>query len=214
MKLFIAIVLCCVSAAQASLKWESRDQTLKVHPTQVFADAAYRFTNAGNKPVTISHVKVMCGCLSHKLSQYTYEPGESGEIIIRFDLRNRTAKQNKGTKVATNDGMEVVLHTKTDIPRAYNIAPIMMKWLKGNTAKTKTARLTNPNQTPIRLHSPTSSHKDLPVELKTVREGYEYEVVITRRPEAVNARAVVRIRTEPPPGHRESKTLKLYVHAQ
>jgi hypothetical protein len=74
--------------------------------------------------------------------------------------------------------------------------------------------LRNPNAIPIKLLSVSSSNELLPAELKTIREGFEYEVVVLRKPGAVNARAVIRIRTEPPPGLTESKSIKLYVSAR
>ena len=214
MKIFILTGLLVASTAQAGLEWEKKEITLKVHPAQVSANAVYRFSNTGKDPVNLSAVKPLCGCLAPKIAKRTYAPGESGELTVTFDLRNRTGPQRKTTKVATGDGTETKLYIECNIPKTYDIAPVMMKWLKGNSATTKTAKLVNPNPEPIKLLSVASSHKDLPAVLKTIREGFEYEVIVTRQPGAKNARSVIRINTEPPPGQEESKTLKLYVHAQ
>lgn len=211
----ILLALCMLSlTAHAALEWETQSITLQVHPTQVCADAVYRFSNTGQEPVTINETKVSCGCLAPKLTKRTFQPGESGELTIKFDLRNRSGKQKKSTVVSMSDGKTVTLAMSVDIPKAYNIAPIMMKWVKGATNETKTAKLENPNKQPIKILSATSSHRDLPVELKTIREGFEYEVVVTKKPSAFNARSVVRLQTEPPPGLKEAKILKFYVHAQ
>jgi len=211
----ILLVLCMLTlSARAALEWETRSVTLQVHPTQVHADAVYRFSNTGKEPVTISKTKVGCGCLSVKLSKRTFQPGEGGELTVRFDLRNRSGKQKKSTVVSMSNGKTATLSTAVDIPKAYKIAPKMMRWVVGSTNETKTAKLENPNKQPIKILSASSSHKHLPVELKTIREGFEYEAVVTKKPSASNARSVVRIKTEPPPGLKESKTIKLYVHAQ
>lgn len=209
---FLCALMVSVSAA-AGLEWKQKEVTLQVHPTQISAEAAFRFSNTGNAPVSIADISINCGCLSTKPTRPSYAPGEEGTLTVMVNLQGRTGPFRKVVKVKGSDGEEHVLAVVAEIPRAYSIAPIMMKWVKGNAAETKTARLTNPNREPIRIHSVTSSHKSLPAELKTIREGFEYEVIVTRLPEAINARSVVRIQTEPPPGQKKSKTLKFYVHA-
>ena len=116
-------------------------------------------------------------------------------------------------KVGTSEGEETILTVVVDVPRAYVISKPLLRWSKGEGAAEKKAHLTNPNAMPIRLHSITSSHDALPAELRTIREGYEYEVVIRRCTEETNLRSVIRIATDPPPGETESKTLNLYAVA-
>ncbi|WP_372806728.1 DUF1573 domain-containing protein [Pontiella sp.] len=206
------IALCFLAcAARAGLKWETTEVRLEVHPAQASASAVFRFSNAGKEAVTIGDVKVGCGCLAPQLAKRTYGPGEEGELTIRFDLGNRSGPQSKTTTVRTSDGQSVDLVVSGNLPKAYDVLPAMMRI--GGTEKTKTARLVNPNPIPIRLLSATSSHKELSAELKTIREGFEYEVLITRKPAASNARAVIRIELEPPPGKSDAKILKLYAHA-
>lgn len=214
MKSWMLFFVLTVPIVRGELKWEATQVSVDVHPVQVSADAVFRFSNVGEDPVTISEVEITCGCLAPKLDKRTYIPGERGELTVRFDLRNRTGHQRKAVVVKTDGGTETTLYTETDIPKAYDMAPVMMKWATDSRAKTKTARLVNLNALPIRLKSIASSHQDLPAELKVIREGFEYEVVVTRLPTAKNARSVIRIQPDPPPGLTETKTLKLYVHAQ
>ncbi len=213
MKTFLLSSLFAVTLVQAGLEWQQEEITLEVGATQVSADAVFRFSNTGKEPVQFSSLKPSCGCLAPRLSKRTCPPGESGELTVRFDLRNRTGKQRKALVVNTDDGAAVSLFTVTDIPMAYKISPTLMKLAAGSAVTNKTATLSNPNKDPIRLLSLTSSHKGLPAELKTVREGFEYEVIVSRQSDEKNMRSVIRITTEPPPGHKLSKTLKLYAHA-
>jgi hypothetical protein len=210
MKTLIALCL-LAGVAHAGLEWETTEIRLEVHPAQASAKAVFRFSNSGKEAVTIGDVKVGCGCLAPKLAKRTYGPGEEGELTILFDLRNRSGKQSKTATVRTSDGKSVDLVVTGNLPNAYEMSPVMMRI--AGTEKTKTARLVNPNDIPIKLLSATSSQKDLPAELKTIREGFEYEVLITRQPGARNARAVIRIEVEPPPGLSEAKIIKLYAHA-
>jgi hypothetical protein len=212
MRLFTTVCLLMAGSAQAALEWEGTVQTLEVHPTQVSAPAVFGFANAGKNTIAITDVRVSCGCLAPKLAQRTYGPGERGELQVDLDLRDRTGKQRKAIVVRTDDGSETTLYVECDIPPAYVPEPKLISWRKDDPSDTKTVRLLNAGSIPIKLLSIASSHAGLPAELKTIRAGFEYEVVVTRG--SANARSVIRITTEPPPGQTASKTIKLYAYVQ
>lgn len=213
MRRLALLFVLAATGTHAGLQWQVTEQIIHVHPTQVSTNAVFRFSNTGKEPVTLSQVKVTCGCLAPKLAKRTYAPGESGELEIKFDLRNRTGKQRKAAMVAASDGSETKLHVEADIPAGYVLEKKMIRWSTGDTAQTKTVPLVNPGAAPIKLLSATSSHEGLSAELKTIREGFEYNVLITRQTKG-SARSVIRIKTAPPPGQTASKTIKLYVHTQ
>jgi len=199
--------------AGAELEWAQKSVTLQVHPTQMSADAVFNFTNTGDEPASIRDIKITCGCLAAKPVKDHYAPGESGQVVVMFNLEGRKGKQNKQVEVTTDGGQHVDLSIAADIPEAYHADTSVLLWKKGDEARQKTIHLTNLNPMPIGLHSITSSLKGLPAELKTIREGFEYEVTVSRNTEGRNARSVVRIKMDPPPGQTESKELKYYVIA-
>jgi len=141
----------------------------------------------------------------------TFAPGEKGKVEIIFDLRGRTGKQRKATVVTTSDGQEHRLVVEVDIPKTYTVAPLLVRWAKDSETKSKTARLVNQNKTSIKLLSASSPHKNLSSELRTIREGFEYEVEITCLNFDSRIRSFVSISTEPPPGQMVSKTIQVYV---
>ncbi len=206
---FILSVLLVSSSASAAIEWEQNEINLKAHPTQLATEAVFHFSNTGDDPVSLSDVVLSCGCLSAKPTKPSYAPGEEGFLTITLDLRNRAGKLHKTVQVVTSDGEEQELAISVDVPKAYEMSAFI-RWVKGEETLTKSIRLVNTNAIPIRLLSLTSSHEALPAELKTIREGYEYEVVVTRKPDAGKLRSVIRVQTEPPPGQQESKILKLY----
>ncbi len=208
----IAVVLVAGSAA-ADIEWEQKEVTLDVHPTQTSAEAVYHFTNTGDSTAFIDNVAISCGCLSAKPFKHSYAPGEKGELVVRFSLLGRTGKQRKHVVVETRDGKRTDLVLSAEIPEAYRAEPTMVLWKKDDKDKQKTVHLTNSNAQPIKLRSMTSSRKELPAELKIIREGFEYEVTVSRNTEDSNVRSVIRIEMEPPPGQKDAKTLKLYVIA-
>jgi hypothetical protein len=205
--------LLAASGAVAELKWERLERRLEVHPVQVSASAVFRFTNTGKKPVTITDVRLTCSCLSKTLARRSCAPGETGELTIGFDLRDRAGPQRKAVIVRADDGSETRLYVECDVPAVYVPKQKIIRWSKDDSAQTKTIPLVNAGTLPVRLLSVTSSHKDIPARLNTVRDGFEYEVVIQRRASVSNVRSVIRIATEPRPGQSESKTIRLYVHA-
>jgi hypothetical protein len=212
-KLFLSMLMMAVTAG-ARIEWKQTEVTLPVHPTQISAEAVFEFTNAGDQPVSFSNIEITCGCLVAKPLKSSYAPGEKGQLIIMLNMRNRYGKQHKIVFAHTLDGQRSELMVSADIPRAFTLKSPLVNWRKGDDSPEKRVTLRNPNAIPIKLLSVTSSSEFLPAELKTIREGFEYEVVVLRNPAAVNARAVIRVRTEPPPGLTESKVIKLYVSAR
>jgi len=210
----LLIILMTALTTRAELEWAEKKATLQVHPTQTSAEAVFDFTNTGDHPVSISDINITCGCLSAQPVNDSYEPGETGQLVVRFNLQGRKGMQHKHVEVTTSDGQRADLNIVTDIPEAYQASTSILLWKKGDDAKQKVLRLTNPNEKPIKLFSITSSLKELPAELTAIRDGFEYEITVTRNTDKSNVRSVIRIETEAPPGMTESKTLKYYVIAQ
>lgn len=209
-KLFLCILMMALTA-EGRVEWEKKEVTLAVHPTQLAADAVFEFTNTGDEPVSFSGVKVTCGCLVAKPLNPSYAPGEKGRLIVTLNLKNRYGRQHKKLIAHTGDGQSTELTVSAEIPRAFTLKSPLIRWKKGDESTEKTITLRNPNAMPIKLLSITSTSEFLPAEFKTIREGYEYEVVVFRKPGADDVRAIIRISTEPPPGQTESKAIKLYV---
>lgn len=210
----LVIALLLVVNVSAGLEWKETEATLEVHPVQVAATALFAFANNGQQTITIETVDVSCSCLAPSLSRQVFRPGEKGEVGIRFNLEERTGPQRKKATVVTHDGKREELWVSVEIPKLYTVSPVMMTWPEGSKRMPKTARLLNPNPQPIKLLHADSSHKDVAVELKAVRDGFEYEVLVAPTPAASNARSVVRIQPECPPGLDEAKIVKFYVHVQ
>lgn len=47
------------------------------------AKARFRFTNAGDRPVTITNLRPSCGCLQPRLEKRDYAPGETGQFFVQ-----------------------------------------------------------------------------------------------------------------------------------
>lgn len=213
MKKHILLLLLGTATAGARIAWKQTETTLQVHPTQTSVDAVFEFTNTGDESLSFSNIEITCGCLVAKPLKPSYAPGETGELVIVLNLQNRYGKHQKAVFAHTPDGQKTELTISADIPRAYTFGSPLITWNKGDDSPEKRVVLRNPNAIPIQLLSITSSNKLLPAEFKTIRDGFEYEVVVQRMPGAVNARAVIRIQPEPPPGLAESRAIIFYASA-
>lgn len=62
----------------------------------------YKFTNDGDEPLTISNAKGSCGCTVPEWPKEPIAPGESGEILVSFDTKNKPNKQTKTVTITAN----------------------------------------------------------------------------------------------------------------
>ncbi len=68
----------------------------------------FRFENVGDEPLVISRVRTSCGCAAAILSKKELNPGEKGEIQVKFNTQGYYGEQNKFIYVESNDPSESV----------------------------------------------------------------------------------------------------------
>lgn len=66
------------------------------------AKLSYIFRNTGAGPLTITQVKVSCGCTVPELEKKTYMPGESGTLTVAFDPTNKNGSIARNITVFTD----------------------------------------------------------------------------------------------------------------
>jgi archaellum component FlaG (FlaF/FlaG flagellin family) len=66
-------------------------------------NATFAFTNTGGSDLIIESVKASCGCTATEPKDKVIKPGQSSEIIAKFDSRGRPGKQVKSISVRTKD---------------------------------------------------------------------------------------------------------------
>ncbi len=65
-------------------------------------DVVFKFENKGNETLIIKNVRSTCGCAVPRLKKTKYEPGEKGEIPVRFHSKNYNGKVLKRISISTN----------------------------------------------------------------------------------------------------------------
>ena len=61
----------------------------------------FKFTNTGEAPIVISKAKVSCGCTVPTYSENVIQPGETGEISVKY-ATNRIGKFTKTVTLTSN----------------------------------------------------------------------------------------------------------------
>ncbi len=59
----------------------------------------FKFTNISDQTVTIRSVSATCGCTVPQLTKKIYAPGETGEIEVSFNPKNRRGPQSKQVNI-------------------------------------------------------------------------------------------------------------------
>lgn len=62
----------------------------------------FKFTNTGNEPLILSDAKGSCGCTVPNWPREAIAPGESGEIVVEFNSKNKQGKRNQKVTVTAN----------------------------------------------------------------------------------------------------------------
>ncbi|MFK7909256.1 MAG: DUF1573 domain-containing protein, partial [Akkermansiaceae bacterium] len=145
----------------------------------------YQFENKTDRTLTIAKYDSACSCLSAKVkgSKLVYKPGEKGEIRVQFAIGTFSGTVEKTVLLWTtedpDDKPSTVMTVELTIPVLFEVAPMTLLWEQNEKAKAKTIKLKVNNDKPIRILEHSGSNKDFPYELKTIREGWEYELIVT-----------------------------------
>lgn len=62
----------------------------------------FKFTNSGSNPLVVQRAKASCGCTVPTWTKEPIEPGETGEIAVEFNSKNKAGMQTKTITVTGN----------------------------------------------------------------------------------------------------------------
>ncbi len=147
----------------------------------------YVFTNTGNAMLTVSDVKVSCGCTTAGTWQRQVEPGKTGSIPIQFNSVNLSGPVLKSVSVTCNDSNQpmVALQLRGTIWKPIDVIPtyaVFNLLADSLTNETKAVRIVNYTSEPLTLSTPESGNKSFSAEIKTITPGKEFELLITAVP--------------------------------
>ena len=176
---FLALLLLCVPALHAELKWDTKVLTFRPALTDVKAMGDFTFTNVGKTPVTITSVEPSCDCTSAELAKKTYQPDEKGKITVTFTFGDRSGMKAKVVNVTTDDSKDPVeLTMNVYLPESPEITPTYCYWHKDEERESKIISIKVGKDCPFKIVSVFSSDDRIKVDLKTLIKDKEYSLVI------------------------------------
>ncbi|MFC0602937.1 DUF1573 domain-containing protein [Winogradskyella pulchriflava] len=126
--ILLALTLGLFNAAPAELdKYDSKIAVIKFK-TEVIdygtveqnsdGTRTFTFTNTGNAPLLITNVKTSCGCTVPSYSKAPIQPGDSGELEIKYNTKKLGAFTKTVTVTSNAEGGNKILKIKGNIVAA------------------------------------------------------------------------------------------------
>ncbi len=163
------------------------------------------FTNTGTATLEIKDVRPGCGCTTAGAWDKQVEPGKTGVIPLQFNSTGFSGTVAKSATVTCNDPGQsnLVLQLKANIWKAIDVTPTMAVFSVSSelqTNETRSVRIVSNIEEPVELSDLQCTNSAFRAELKTVRPGKEFELLITAVPPFVENRifSVVTLKTSMP----------------
>ena len=190
-----------LSAAEGLSFQQSRIET-KVAADAKTVTVPYLFKNDTARTITIKRYVSACSCLSAKVKggKLSYKPGEQGEIKVVFDLGNFSGLVEKTVMIWTTEDDDnkpsSILSVVIDIPVLFELSPKTTFWNQSGESGSKTIRLVVNNAEPIRILEHSVTNKNFSYELKTIKDGFEYALVVEPRDLSTPAFGMIKLTTD------------------
>jgi len=144
----------------------------------------FMVTNLGNAVLEITDVTSSCGCTTIGAWDRTVPARGTGKIPVRLDPTALWGATTKSIAVSCNDpthrGETLQIHV--NVLRDVEVAPQTAHFIQVEgemTNQTRTVRILNNLAEPLTLQPPESTNPNFVPELRTVKEGKEYQLIIT-----------------------------------
>ncbi len=203
MKSVLAVFLlfqALVQAGTLDFKELVKEQDAAVDSTIVVTD--FEFTNKGDKPVTITGCVPSCNCLTVQVSggKLKFAPGESGTIRTTMDVTNNTGNFDKAVAIwldsdPKKDKPSLNLQVNFHVPVLIELEPKSVTWDIGSKAEAKTIHIKMAEGHLIHVVD-VKSKESFSCELKTIKDGSSYDLVITPKSMDTPDLGSIRIETD------------------
>lgn len=141
---FALILLVGVSEISGALVWTEKVIETSADRIDGEVFAVFEFENKGTKPVEILEIRTGCECTAAFPTKTMYQPGESGELEVIFEIEGRMGRQERMIQVKTDAPHRPVsqLMLRVDLPEMLVIEPHHLRWAVGGPTETKSVLLT------------------------------------------------------------------------
>jgi hypothetical protein len=149
------------------------------------------FTNAGSAMLEILDVKPGCGCTTAGEWDKRVEPGKTGRIPLQFNSTAFSGLVAKSATINCNDANQtnVVVLLRGTVWKPIDVQPTMAVFTFSSDVQKEESRflsITNNTAAPIALTDLQSTNAAFRAELKTLKEGWDFELRICAVPPFTN----------------------------
>lgn len=144
-------------------------------------------SNTGNEDLVISAVRPGCHCTTAGDWTHTVPPGKTGTIAIQLNSSGMRGEIVRTIAVTSNDknAPQQTFYLRGSVWKAVEVSPQfaylnIMPDAISNTSTT--VHITSQVDEPLTLSEPHSSNPAFHTELKTIKPGKEYEMIVTAQP--------------------------------
>jgi hypothetical protein len=164
----------------------------------------FKFSNNGEVPLVLNNVRASCGCTTPKWTREPVAPGNSGEIQVSYNPKNRPGSFNKSVMISSNaENGTTVLRIKGRVEeREKTLAElyprkvgelrvktnhVSFSRMKENDVETKDIELVNDTGAPIEVgFRRVPDHIDVKVEPQTIPANSKGKLIVTYNADKAN----------------------------
>ena len=203
---FIIALIGVCGPLSAEMVFENKTVEIVVEPGQNLAMGLFPFKIV-EKDEVIVKADAFCTCLTPQVPlgvdrtpKLNWKVGEKGVIQGRFETKQFLGTVEKSIKIFLAGRDEpMILNFKVVIPELIKIDPSTLKWSKGGLADERVVRITVNHDKPIKILSDMGNNdKVFPYQLKTIKEGWEYELRLKPTSTEKPGMGMISLRTDSP----------------
>lgn len=194
-----------VACLGAEMVFERLVHEILVDPEEESVIGVFPFEVQG-AAVTIVDYEARCTCLEVRIdptnpdrsTKLTWGVGEKGVVRARFDTTKFLGTVEKSVHLNVQGKKEpIVLTVRITVPELVKLEPTTLRWDLGAEATTQVIKITMTHENPIKIVSHASNNEGaFPYALKTIREGWEYELSVKPTSTAEAGISFISLRTD------------------
>lgn len=198
--IILAVAAAAITAVNAQMVFDTKFMEVKAAPDDETVTADFPFTIKGSDPVTIAEYDAPCSCLEAKISdggKLTWKPGETGTVKGIFRIGKLPAVVDKEILLRfKGERLPVKLTIRLHSPILFEVSPPTLFWDQGGEGGAQVFKIKVNHDKPIKITEISGTNEQFDHEVKTIKEGWEYELTVT--PKSVKDRAfgMIRIRND------------------
>lgn len=188
----------------AEMIFQSNLVEIEVQHDQNEVTGEFPFKIEGSEETILSY-DALCTCLAGRVepllpdrsAKLHWKPGEKGVIKARFDTSKFLGTVDKAIELKLKGRDPIHLTVRVHIPQLLKLEPNTLKWEKGGIADEKVVRITVDHSKPIHIISHSATNDTVyPYELKTIKDGWEYELRVKPKDTGAAGVGVISLRTD------------------